>query len=284
MSKIAIACASGSFKGIFVHGVLKAFEDKGFYANAYASASSSTIPAAYAAAKAMDRINLNYWTKMYAYYQSNGFDIAKANLEGIDVLTPLLNNLMPHQSAELFIGLSEVISEQAIAKTQGEEARMLGKELLVATRRKDNTWAKENLQQLFASSSSTGDIKITERNLKDVLYATTRMLHAWKYPATVDSRPMIDASYTCSCAALEMYEKGFDNVIAIVPEIGPVAHNFFNTLYINDKIEDKNIQLIQPPYDLKKIGVDYLKVENDGFQKGFDIGYEAGKTFLKENL
>ena len=286
MSKTAIACASGSFKGIFVHGVLKAFEENQFYADAYAAASSSTIPAVFAASKAMGNQNsFSYWQKMYDEFQSNGFDIAQSILNRIEELTPLLLKNRKEDSAELIIGLSEVINPEAIELTQGDGARMLGKELLLATRKKDNSWAEANLRKVFASTAAqTGDIQINEQNLKEVLYATTRMLHAWKHPATVNSRPMIDASYTCSCAAIEMHERGFDQVIAIIPEIGPVAHNFFNTLFINDEIGDKNIQLIQPPFDLKNIGIDYLKVDKEGFQKGFTIGYKAGIAFLGENL
>lgn len=41
---LAIACASGSFKGAFAHGVLSALEANGIFANAYAAASSSVIP------------------------------------------------------------------------------------------------------------------------------------------------------------------------------------------------------------------------------------------------
>lgn len=285
MSKTAIACASGSFKGVFVHGVLKAFEENGFYADAYTAASSSTIPAVLATSKAMGNPNsFSYWQKMYDEFQSNGYDIAQSILNRIEELSPRLIEKLNEQSADLIIGLSEVITAEAIELTQGEGARMLGKELLLATRKKNNAWAQNNLRKVFASTAAqTGDIQINKKNIQEVLYATTRMLHAWKYPASVDSRPMIDASYTCSCAALEMHDRGFDQVIAIVPEIGPVAHNFFNTIYINDEIGDKNIQLIQPPFDLKIIGVDYLKVDSDGFQKGFAIGYAAGKAFLKKN-
>lgn len=64
MTKLAIACASGSFKGVFVHGVLQAFEDAHFFADAYAAASSSTIPASFASIRSLHRITkLAYWKK-----------------------------------------------------------------------------------------------------------------------------------------------------------------------------------------------------------------------------
>ena len=43
MKSLAIACASGTFKGVFVHGVLSAFESSNFRADAYGGASSSTL-------------------------------------------------------------------------------------------------------------------------------------------------------------------------------------------------------------------------------------------------
>ncbi|WP_017316602.1 hypothetical protein [Mastigocladopsis repens] len=45
---LAITCASGSFKGAFAHGVLSALEACRVQADAYAAASSSVIPTAWA--------------------------------------------------------------------------------------------------------------------------------------------------------------------------------------------------------------------------------------------
>ena len=47
-NSLALATATGSFKGAFAHGVLSAFEEAGIMANAYASASASDL-------------GLNYW-------------------------------------------------------------------------------------------------------------------------------------------------------------------------------------------------------------------------------
>lgn len=46
---LAIACASGSFKGAFAHGVLSALEQHSIVADVYAAASSSVLPTAWAA-------------------------------------------------------------------------------------------------------------------------------------------------------------------------------------------------------------------------------------------
>lgn len=284
MNRTAIIGASGSFKGIFVQGVLNAFEEKAFFAETYVSASSSTIPIALASMKSIKSLDsLEYWIKMYSEYRSNGFDIAKAILQGIDDLSPQMIEIF-NTETELLIGLSEVMTKEAAELTQSDKARQLGKELLIATRNRDSSWAKQHLKQIFASTKAKDqDIPITKSNFKSVLYATTRMMHAWKYPALVDSRPMIDASYTCSCAAIEMLEKGFDQVIAIVPEIGKVSHDFFNSYYLNDHPKADQIVFIQPSVELKTLGLDYLKVKDGAFEKGFEIGYKSGLKFLNQN-
>jgi predicted acylesterase/phospholipase RssA len=41
--RFAIACASGGFKAIFVHGVLSAFEEANFLPDAYGAASASVL-------------------------------------------------------------------------------------------------------------------------------------------------------------------------------------------------------------------------------------------------
>jgi len=46
--KLGIACASGSAKGVFIHGVLSSFEQRGLVPDVYAASSSSSIPAAFA--------------------------------------------------------------------------------------------------------------------------------------------------------------------------------------------------------------------------------------------
>ena len=46
---LAIACAAGGFKGVFVHGVLSAFEAAGLRADAYAASSASVASAGFAA-------------------------------------------------------------------------------------------------------------------------------------------------------------------------------------------------------------------------------------------
>lgn len=52
---LAIACASGSFKG--------AFEEAKIKADAYAAASSSVLPAAWAAIANIGNLEVSYWCK-----------------------------------------------------------------------------------------------------------------------------------------------------------------------------------------------------------------------------
>jgi hypothetical protein len=61
MKHFAIACMSGSLKGIFIQGVLTAFEEADMKADAYASSSSSTVPASYAAIGEVRNQNHSHW-------------------------------------------------------------------------------------------------------------------------------------------------------------------------------------------------------------------------------
>jgi hypothetical protein len=58
---LAIATPVGSFKGAFAHGVLTALEEAGIVADAYAAASSSVIPASWAAIGQASNLGIDYW-------------------------------------------------------------------------------------------------------------------------------------------------------------------------------------------------------------------------------
>ena len=58
---LAITCASGSFKGAFAHGVLSALEAGKIRGDAYAAASSSVIPVAWAAIGKTTDLGVDYW-------------------------------------------------------------------------------------------------------------------------------------------------------------------------------------------------------------------------------
>jgi hypothetical protein len=67
---IAIACAAGSFRGAFIHGVLCAFEQNRIRADAYTAASSSIVPAAMAALGRIEQLGgAEYWRVGLEYLQ-----------------------------------------------------------------------------------------------------------------------------------------------------------------------------------------------------------------------
>jgi hypothetical protein len=66
---LAIACSSGSFKGAFVHGVLNALEAAKIRADAYAAASSSVIPTAWAAISQVKELGVDYWFAGLQFFQ-----------------------------------------------------------------------------------------------------------------------------------------------------------------------------------------------------------------------
>ena len=121
---------------------------------------------------------------------------------------------------------------------------------------------------------------LTQDNLKDVLYATTRMLHAWRTPSWIDGLPYVDASYTCLCPAIELTRLACDRVVAISPELGDVYRDLFQTEVLPMSHDSVPIDIIQPQVDLAEIGVDYLKVTDEGLETAFELGREAGKTYL----
>jgi len=131
--------------------------------------------------------------------------------------------------------VSEVVNEKAAELTQGEGARQLGRRLMLSIRNRDNSWARENLVgKLFDTRAESPELLLTPANLAEVLYATTRMLHAWKDPAWIEGRPFVDASYTCVTPAIEAAHLGMDTVIAISPETGPMYRDFFQSEVIPD--------------------------------------------------
>ena len=281
--KIGIACASGSAKGVFVHGVLSSFEKEGFEAHIYAAASSSSIPAAFAAAHRLPVLGgAEYWKKVRGLYLDYDYDMSSAVKEGIRGVLPILGDaLFDNQASRFAVAVSEVMTKEAAELTQGDEARKLGRRLMLSIRNQDNSWARENLVgRLFDTRSASGEHEITPENLAGVLYATTRMLHAWKDPAWISGRPFVDASYTCVVPAVELAELGMDTVLAISPETGPMYRDFFQSEVVPPRSNGTSIHFIQPNQDLSELGVDYLKATDEGLDAAFELGVQTGSSFL----
>jgi len=281
--ELGIACASGSYKGVFVQGVLDSFEMAGLRAEVYAAASSSTVCAAYAAAgRVRDLGGAAYWSRAWAAYVAAGYDISAAVLAGIrEVLPPIQDALFAPGSARLAIAVSEVVTKEAAEITQGPGARRLGQQLVLATRTHDASWAAKNLAlALFDTRAPDPRRLLLPANLPEVAYATTRMLHAWKTPAWIGGMPFVDASYTCSCPAAALAEMGCRQVIAVSPESGPVFTDFFQAERLPGSHRGIPIRVIQPDHNLSDIGVDYLKATKEGLAAAYGEGRRAGEAFV----
>jgi hypothetical protein len=280
---LGIACASGSYKGVFVQGVLDSFEEAGLRAEVYAAASSSTVCAAYASAGRLHELGgAAYWSRAWAAYVAAGYDISAAVLAGMrEVLPPIRDSLFEPGSARFAIAASEVVTKEAAEITQGPGARRLGQQLVLATRTHDASWAGKNLAMaLFDTRTSDPRRLLSPENLPEVAYATTRMLHAWKTPAWIGGAPFVDASYTCSCPAAALAEMGCRQVIAISPESGPVFTDFFQAARLPEAHLGVPIRVIQPDHNLSDIGVDYLKATEEGLAAGYREGRRAGQAFV----
>ena len=281
--KTAIACASGSVKGVFVHGVLDAFRERGLEVDAYAAASSSTIPAAFAAMGCLDYLKgTDYWQMCGDTFLECKDVSLSIKLVVSRLMSVLTQSLFAPSTKRYIVAASHVESAAAAEKTQGEQAKRLGLDQLRSIRTKDSSWADGNLAlHLFDTQPTNHSKPLTAENLADALYATTRMLHAWKEPGWIDGMPYVDASYTCACPAVELADMGYDHVIAISPEPGPFHRDLYQSRVIPAEWRGTQITFIQPDIDLKQIGVDYLSADPDGVRKAFVLGREAGFHFLE---
>ncbi|MBE2266880.1 MAG: hypothetical protein IAE80_01525 [Anaerolinea sp.] len=275
---LAIACASGCFRVAFVQGVLSAFERANLRADAYAGTSGTVIPAALAASGQHDQHGLAYITGLLDY-QSGGLGMSGVFLESIRAWSPLIRDQLGQR--RLIIPVSAVMTPEAGELTQGKAARRLGRQLLLATARHDNTWSAAHLRlELFDTHAANPDLRLFAGNFDAVAYASSRMLHAWETPAEIDGRAYIDGSYTCSCPALELADMGYDEVIAISPECGAFYHDLFGTSLIPPMWHGTPIHAIQPDMDVKTLGVDYTQATKEGVLRVYQHGEEKGRAFL----
>jgi predicted acylesterase/phospholipase RssA len=282
--KIGIACSAGGGKGVFVHGVLAAFAEAGLKAHIYGAASSTAIVAAFAATKQIEMLRgLAHWKEEHSRYVKNDYDMGKAILEFLPEATATLSEkLFKSDSAAYAIAVSAIITKEAEELTQGPQARRLGQQLMIATRKRDKSWADKNLElRLYETGSEDVQYRLTPQNLAEVLYATTRMLHAWKTPAWIEGFPCMDASYLCECPAVELAQRGCDKVIAISPEAGQVYLDFFRAEKLPSSSGKIPILIVQPSFNLAEIGVGYMNATDEGLEKAFELGLRAGTEFLQ---
>ena len=281
---LAIASSAGGFKGVFVHGVLSALEAAGIRAAAYGAASSSVFPSLSAAVGQANEIGLKYWRVALHTLEEQGSGMSESVLQSIAASSHILRNA-PFQAGmpRCIIATSAVITAEGAGQAQGDGARRLGRRLLLQAARGDRSWADQHLQAyLFDTAATDEERRLTTNNIEEVIYASTRMLHAWTIPAWVEGRPFIDGCYTCACPAVEMAQNGYHEVIAIATEPGILYRDIFQRDPIPSTWEGVPIRIIRPDTDPATMGADYTEVTAEGLVAGYEHGMEVGRKFLEE--
>jgi hypothetical protein len=277
---------SGSLKGIFIQGVLTSFEEAGIKADAYASSSSSTVPASYAAIGEIRNQNHSSWGDSDEILRQPGKSMSDVILNGIEMFSgKVVDRLKIGDVSRLMIVCSYVNNEDAAKETQSGSAVTLGRKLIVQGARHISGWKDENLElHVFDTQSNNKGLKLTADNYKEVAYATTRMLHAWHIPAVINDKPYIDGSYTCLIPIEPLADRGYQNIIAIATEPDEITKDFFSGEPIGSKWNNSSIYWIKPEINLKELGVDFTKASKEGVEKVFEYGIEKGKEFIKNNF
>lgn len=278
---LAIACATGGFKGLFLHGVLSAFEEVGLRAAAYAAASSSVIPAAWAAIGRARDPGLGHWQRGWEMIQEPGVGMSGMVLAGIALAAPLIERQLFSPGSPRFLIATNAVAEAAADETLGRQGRRRGRLLLLDAARGDRTWVDQNLTlHLFDTAAADPDLRLTSANFAEVAYASSRMLHAWDVPASIDGRPYIDAYYTCHCPATEVAGLGYNQVVAIATE--PVIYrDIFQEAVVPDCWQGVPIKVIAPDVDPAEMGVDFTTATPEGMQVAFEHGREKGLAFCR---
>lgn len=280
---LAIASAAGGFKGVFAHGVLSAFEAAGIRADAYAATSSTVFPAISAAIGQANDIALKYWRVALKTLEQPGKSMSDSVLETIAASGHILRNapFLPAMP-RIVIATSAVITAEGAQATQGDGARRLGRRLLLQAARGDRSWVDQHLQAyLFDTAASDEQHRLTSANMDEVIYASTRMLHAWNIPAWIAGRPYIDGYYTCACPAIEMAQRGYGEIIAIANEPGILYRDIFQSEAIPNNWHGIPIHIIRPEIDPATLGAGFTDVTDEGLVAGYEHGMETGRRFVE---
>ncbi len=280
---LAIASAAGGFKGVFAHGVLSALEAAGIRAGAYAATSSTVFPAISAAIGQSNEIALKYWRVALQTLEQPGKSMSDSVLETIAASGHILRTqpFLPGMP-RIVLATSAVLTEEGAQITQGDGARRLGRRLLLQAARGDRSWADQHLQSyLFDTAADDEAHRLTSANMDEVIYASTRMLHAWNVPAEVAGRPYIDGYYTCACPAIEMAQRGYREIIAIANEPGVLYHDIFQSQPIPDNWQGVPIRIIRPEIDPATMGAGFTDVTDEGLVAGYEHGLAVGQRFVE---
>lgn len=282
MKQVAVCCMSGGYKGAFVQGALTALEQADYFAQAYASCSSSSLPAAFAAFREASSLDLSAWLEGKKISEQPGNSQSNAILNSIARLSPLIKmKLFLPDSARYLMACSHVKTQEAALETQTDKARSLGRKLIVAAAKKDSTWKNANLDLHMFDTRATGELRLNESNFDEVAYATTRMLHAWHMPASISGRPYVDGSYTTLCPVSAMASLGYGEIVAILTERGDVHLDFFSPTPIADNVDKAVVRFIKPDIELKELGVDFFSATEEGIERAYLHGMKKGKEFAE---
>ena len=280
---LAIATPVGSFKGAFAHGVLTALEEAGIVADAYAAASSSVIPTSWAAIGKAGILGVDYWIAGWEALQQPQQNMSKIVQRGIRVFSKQLRqHLYQPQTPALYIATNAVINPTAAALTQSHRAQDLGKQLLRASVQQDRSWVDANLRFTLFSTHHAEPYRITPNNFPAVAYASSRIMHAWDIPAWIESKPYVDAAYTCLCPAMAMVAAGYQQTIAISNEPGIMYQDMFHIEPVLTYTEGVPIQIIHPDLPLTQLGVDFTKATPAGLVAVYRHGLEKGLAFVSQ--
>src|SRR5690242_1242260 len=281
---LAIASAAGGFKGVFAHGVLSALEAAGIRAGAYAATSSTVFPTISAAIGQANEIALKYWRVALRTLEQPDKSMSDSVLETIAASGHILRTqpFLPRMP-RIVIATSVVLTEEGAQITQGDGARRLGRRLLLQAARGDRSWADQHLQAYLFDTAADDEVhRLTSTNMDEVIYASTRMLHAWNIPAEVAGRPYIDGYYTCACPAIEMAQRGYREIIAIANEPGVLYHDIFQGEPIPDTWQGVPIHIIRPEIDPATMGAGFTGVTDEGLVSGYAHGLEVGRKFVEQ--
>lgn len=281
MSGTAIACAAGGFRGAFVHGVLTAFEEQGFRADAHAAVSSSALPAACAAVGQASAMGIDHWRGLLETRAKTGGDMSPVLLESIDAIMPLIAEALFRPAASRYLAVAcAVTNAEAEAETQGSGARRLGRRLLVAAGRGDRGWISDNLETVFFDSAGRHGTALSPETLAAAIYASTRMLHAWSVPAEVAGGAYVDGVYRLACPAVEMAALGYQRVIAVGTQPGPIPLDLVGDRLLPEEADGVPIEIIVPEIDPAELGVEVTNADLTGLTALYDHGREKGRAFI----
>src|SRR5437016_9921005 len=87
---LAVACASGGFKGVFVHGVLSALEEAGLSVEAYAASSASVASASFAVVGRAREIGVEYWIRARQVLNQPGQGMSQVVMQCIEDYAPVV--------------------------------------------------------------------------------------------------------------------------------------------------------------------------------------------------